>query len=111
MIAKIKLYLRRTLVLLFNMIFWWVCGGVLVAGFFMFTMIPLFFGVSLIDWQFGTDLYSPVFDFIDLFVNRPYTGLWYSMAFFGVLGGFIELYSPISSTRTTTLDKWSWWKG
>ena len=107
MIAKIKLYLRRTIVLLFNMIVWWVSGAVLTFAFlyFAFIFVPIFF--SLIDWQFGTDLVSPILDFFGE-INKVSI---YSGVFFGVLGGFIELYSPISSTRTTTLDKWSWWKG
>ena len=105
MIAKIKLYLRRTVVLLLNMIAWWAFSGVIVAGVGTFTMIPLLLGASLSDeLLFGTDIYSSLSSFYDWLLSpNVFASI---MIFFALLGGIYELFYPKSSTRTTTLDKW-----
>ena len=102
MIAKIKLYLRRTIVLLLNMIAWCVGGAAITLFWLGFAQVFVPFFFILIDWQFGTDLVSPI---LDLFGEIEKVSI-YSGVFFGVLGGFLELFYPKSSTRTTTLDEW-----
>lgn len=96
MLTKIKLYLHRVYVLMVTMIIWFIVSGIIVASvgcmaFFIVGGCVLL----LIDVPFGTSLYTPVREFFAFFLKHPYTGSFYLMSFFSVLGGIIQLYNLI----------------
>lgn len=79
-----------------TMIKWFILGGIITATVGVMAFIIVGGCVLLlIDVPFGTSFYTPVSEFFAFFLKRPYTGSFYLMSFFAVLGGIIELYNLI----------------